>query len=120
MKTRNKKSAGQGKRTLVQAGSGKGKGELTSEVILSHPVFRDMAARLQVIHGMLEGLPKAIGAAVAEASRKPPEGSSGPPVPCINPGVVELSPRRLSVDGKIYELAPGTMPAQPREVGKPS
>ena len=92
---------------------------ISTEVILSHPVFRDMAARLQTIHGMLEGLPKAIGAAVAEANRKPPEGASGPPVPLINPGNVEIGPRRLKIDGKTFNVKPAaTLGGKPSAIKK--
>lgn len=77
---------------------------VSAEVILSHPVFLDMATRLKTIHGMLLALPQAIGEAVAQASRKAPEGASGPPVPLVDTKEVEISPRKLTVDGQKFDV----------------
>lgn len=80
------------------------KEEAAAEVILSHPVFRDMAGRLETIHAMLKNLPNAIGQAVAEASLKAPEGACGPPVPLVDVKEVEISKRQLSVDGQKFDI----------------
>lgn len=86
------------KKSLVQAK------EAASSAILSHPVFRDMAGRLETMQKMLQSLPQAIGQAVAEATRQAPAGASGPAIPLVDAKEVEIGLRKLSVDGKLFSV----------------
>jgi len=80
------------------------KSEVAAAAILNHPIFRDVAQRLETMHKLLRDLPVAVGEAVAEASRRPPAGASGPPVPLINPESVAILGKSLVIDGKTYIL----------------
>lgn len=86
------------KKSLVQAK------EAASSAILSHPVFRDMAGRLETMQKMLQSLPQAIGQAVAEATRQAPAGASGPAIPVVDIKEVEILPRKLTVDGRQFDV----------------
>jgi len=45
--------------------------ELSTAEILSHPVVREMSARLETIQGLLQNLPRLVGEAVAAANQVP-------------------------------------------------
>lgn len=92
---------------------------VTAEAILSHPAFLGMKNRLDEVHAMLQNLPAAIGAAVAEATRQPPKGASGAPVPLVAPQEIEIGRGKLTLDGKTFEL-PAAAPDKPRKIVKPS
>jgi hypothetical protein len=91
--------------------------ELTQQ-ILAHPVVREMATQLSTVKRMLEELPKLIGEAVAEATRRPPEGASGPPVPRIDVGSVEIHRHGLKVDGKEFTNDQMKKKEHEREISK--
>lgn len=86
---------------------------MTTEMIMSHPVVKEMAARLENVQNLLKSLPEAIGRAVAEASAiKPP---MPPPAPgqqltVVHPpsfkegDAIELRPQQMTVGGKSFEL----------------
>jgi hypothetical protein len=93
-----KKSAKNGK-GLIQK-----KSEMTAAAVLEHPIFRDVAQRLETMHKLLQNLPVAVGEAVAEASRRPPAGASGPPVHLIEPKTVEILAKTLVIDGKTFVM----------------
>lgn len=76
----------------------------TTEAILSHPVVRDMSARLETMQKILQALPQVIGQAVAEAMQRPPEGASGPAIPVVDVKEVEILPRKLTVDGRQFDV----------------
>jgi hypothetical protein len=86
-------------RSLVQK-----KSDVTTAAILAHPIFRDVVQRLETMHRMMKDLPAVIGEAVAEATRRPPAGASGPPVPVIEPKTVEIRGKTLIINGKTYAL----------------
>lgn len=94
-------------------------GEVSVEKVLSHPAFRDMANRIEIMQSLLSNLPQAIGEAVKAAMAAPPAGASGPPVPLINPGAVEIRPRELTIDGKKVKLKKMTGPSVPRQFLRP-
>jgi hypothetical protein len=62
---------------------------LTVEQVLDHPVVRELSTQLKAMKQVVDALPELIGRAVKEATRKPPPGASGPPVPLMrkNDGV---------------------------------
>lgn len=62
---------------------------LTVEQVLAHPVVRELSTQLKAMKQVVDALPELIGRAVKEATRKRPEGASGPPVPLMpsNKGV---------------------------------
>jgi hypothetical protein len=80
------------------------KSDVAAAAILAHPVFRDVAQRLETMHRMMKDLPAVIGEAVAEATRRPPAGASGPPVPVIEPKTIEIHGKTLIINGKTYVL----------------
>lgn len=55
---------------------------LSMEQVMSHPVVKEMGRKLDEMRQLVQGLPEAIGRAVAEAQRQQrvPR-ASGPPVP---------------------------------------
>jgi len=57
---------------------------LTVEHVLAHPVVRELSAQLKAMKQVVDALPELIGRAVKEATRKPPAGASGPPVPLMS------------------------------------
>lgn len=62
---------------------------LTVEQVLAHPVVRELSSQLKAMKQVVDALPELIGRAVKEATRRPPVGASGPPVPLMrkNDGV---------------------------------
>jgi len=55
---------------------------LSLEQVMAHPVVKAMNGKLEEMRQLVQGLPEAIGRAVAEAQRqKRPTIASGPPVP---------------------------------------
>jgi hypothetical protein len=87
-----------GKKSLVQAAG------VPADVIVGHPVFLAMKARLDTIQTLMERLPQVIGQAVAEATRRAPEGASGPAVPVVDTKDVVMAPRQLNIDGKKFSV----------------
>lgn len=86
---------------------------ITAEMILQHPVVKEMAARLENVQKLLQHLPEAIGRAVAEASApKPPmpPPAPGQPLCVVKPtpiefGVpIELHPQRMVAGGATFDL----------------
>lgn len=81
------------------------------EQVMRHPAVVKMAERLEAMEGMLQQLPEAIGRAVAQAMRKPPQGASGPPVPLFVPGTPSFpmdlqfhKGGKIQEDGKVFQL----------------
>ncbi len=82
---------------------------LTLDGALTHPVVQRMSEKLEEMRQLVEGLPEAIGRAVAQATRKPPVGASGPPVPLVGFGkAVEFHK-----GGKIVEDGQEVKPKKP-------
>jgi len=82
---------------------------LTMEQVLAHPVVQQMTRRLEEMREIVQGLPEAIGRAVAQATKRPPAGACGPPVPILNPKEVEFHKGgKVIEDGKVIEYVPRT------------
>lgn len=92
------------KSTTKNRGLTQKKPEVAAAAILSHPIFRDVAQRLEMMHKLLRDLPVAVGEAVAEASRRPPAWASGPPVPLLEPKTIEIHGKKLIIDGKTINV----------------
>lgn len=77
------------------------------ERALSHPVVKQMHARLSMIQSLLEELPEAVGRAVREAiASRPPSNASGPPVKLVEAKDIEITARGIRADGKRYRMDP--------------
>lgn len=90
-------------------------GGLTIAEVMAHPVVQEMNRKLESMTQLLQGLPEAIGRAVAEAQRV-----NSNKVPLVSGPAVELRPSGGSVEfhrkGRIVEdgkeIAPEGMTAQ--------
>lgn len=77
---------------------------LTVEQVMAHPAVVEMSRRLQAVHELLPALPEMIGRAVAQAMRSSGKGLSAPAIQVSNPESVEITPQKLTIDGKTTEL----------------
>lgn len=86
---------------------------ISVEMVLQHPVVKEMASRLENVQKLLQSLPEAIGRAVAEASAPPPPKPApapGQPLSLVKPTpiecgvVIELHPQRMVTGGNTFRL----------------
>lgn len=96
--------------------------EITAEMILAHPIVKEMASRLENVQNLLQNLPEAIGRAVAQATAAPaplPPLVPGQEVPVLSQTPlqlactreIELHPQKVVMGGKAFSLPP-----RPREI----
>lgn len=89
---------------------------LTMEQILEHPAVRAMSTRLQTLQQAVNGLPEAVGRAVAEATQK--QTYRGPAYPVTDP-LQDPKLRDVGVDLKAQMGDAREKQGLPREVPEP-